>query len=46
MSSLREGVLGLPAQGRFTFTTTEVRVVQDRVSAAGTMAIESAPTRG
>ena len=38
MSSLREWALGLPSQGRFTFTTTEVRVVQDRVSAAGTMA--------
>ena len=38
MSSLREWALGLPAQGRFTFTTTEVRAVQDRVSAAGTAA--------
>jgi len=38
MSSLRDWALGLPAQGRFTFTTTEARVVQDRVSAAGTMA--------
>jgi hypothetical protein len=38
MSSLREWALGLPAQGRFTFTTTEVRAVQDRVSVAGTAA--------
>jgi predicted transcriptional regulator of viral defense system len=38
MSSLREWALGLPAQGRFTFTTAEVRAVQDRVSVAGTAA--------
>ena len=38
MSSLRDWALGLPAQGRFTFTTTEVRAVQDRVSVAGTAA--------
>ena len=38
MNSLRDWALGLPAQGRFTFTTTEVRAVQDRVSAAGTAA--------
>ncbi len=38
MSSLREWVLGLPAQGRFTFTTMEARAAQSQVSAAGTMA--------
>jgi predicted transcriptional regulator of viral defense system len=38
MSSLREWALGLPSQGRFTFTTTEAQAVQDRVSPAGTMA--------
>jgi predicted transcriptional regulator of viral defense system len=38
MSSLREWALGLPSHGRFTFTTTEARAVQGRVSAAGTMA--------
>ena len=38
MSSLREWALGLPAQGRFTFTTIEARAAQGQVSAAGTMA--------
>ncbi len=38
MSSLREWALGLPAQGRFTFTTAEARAHQANVSAAGTAA--------
>lgn len=38
MSSLREWVLGLPAQGRYTFTTADARVHQDRISSAGTAA--------
>jgi len=38
MSSLREWALGLPAQGRYTFTTTEARTHQDQISAAGTAA--------
>ncbi len=38
MNSLREWALGLPAEGRFTFTTAEARAVQGQVSAAGTMA--------
>jgi predicted transcriptional regulator of viral defense system len=38
MSSLREWALALPADGRFTFTTTEARTHQDWISAAGTAA--------
>ena len=38
MPSLRDWALELPAKGRYTFTTTEARSYQDRISAAGTAA--------
>ena len=38
MNSFRDWVLGLPAQGRFTFTTAEARAQQSGVSTAGTAA--------
>jgi predicted transcriptional regulator of viral defense system len=38
MESLRDWVLGLPALGRYTFTTGEARVHQVHISAAGTAA--------
>ena len=38
MRSLRERVVGLPTEVRYAFTTTEVRVNRDRISAAGTPA--------
>ena len=38
MNSLREWALGLPTKGQYTFTTTEARIYQDRISAAGTAA--------
>lgn len=38
MSSFRDWVLGLPARGRFTFTTAEARALQAGVSTAGVAA--------
>ena len=38
MSSFRDWVVGLPAQGRFTFTTVEARALQTGVSTAGVAA--------
>lgn len=38
MSSLREWAVGLPAHGRYTFTTAEARARQADISAAGTAA--------